>query len=76
MVMKFMDRLNLKELVVALENRGLRQTASYFMDFYGDKKLTVEKVWIDKSFVERHIGPGSLMKDLDCECSTWISCPL
>jgi hypothetical protein len=67
-----MERMNLKELVVALGKRGLGQTASYFMDFYGDKDYTVDKIWIDKSFVERHIGPGSLMQDLECECQTWM----
>ena len=67
-----MDRMNLKELVIALAKRGLNMTASYFMDYYNDPEVTVNKVWIDKSFVKKHIGPGSLMQDLECECQTWM----
>jgi hypothetical protein len=67
-----MKRMNLDQLIPALTERGLKNTASYFSSFYGDEKYTVEKKWIDKSFVQNHIGPGQLFKDLECEVLTWL----
>jgi hypothetical protein len=65
------DRMNLSQLLRALKKRNLNQTASYFSGYAGDENYTVDTVWIDKSFVKRHIGYGQLLKDLECEVITW-----
>ena len=67
------DRMDLRQLVPALLNMGLDQTAYYFQGFAGDSTVTIDNVWIDKGMVERHIGPGSIMKQLECECLTWMA---
>ena len=67
------DRMDLRQLVPALLNMGLDQTAYYFQGFTGDSTVTLDNVWIDKSMVERHIGKNHIMKQLECECLTWMA---
>jgi len=67
------DRMDLRQLIPALHKMGLSQTAYYLQGFTGDSLFTIDNVWIDKGMVERHIGPGSIMKQLECECLTWVS---
>jgi hypothetical protein len=67
------DRMDLRQLIPALHKMGLSQTAYYFQGFTGDSLFTIDNVWIDKGMVERHIGPGSIMKQLEYECLTWMA---
>ena len=67
------NRMDLRQLVPALEELGYPQTADYFKSFVCDSTVTIDNVWIDKSVVERHIGSVDIMRDLECKCVTWMA---
>ncbi len=66
--------MNLPQLVKALKNRRLNRTADFFESFKNDDTVTLDGIWIDKGMVERHIGPGQLMLNLEVEVTTWVEC--
>jgi hypothetical protein len=73
MIKKNVERMHLGQLVEALNKFGFTQTSSYFKGCANDS-VTVDG-WIEKAFVERHIGHGKLMRELECEVCTSIPLP-
>jgi hypothetical protein len=65
-------RMNLPQLTAALRSRCLNRTADYFESFKNDDTVTLDGLYIDKSFVRRHIGSGDLMLNLECEVTSYI----
>lgn len=57
-----MIRMNLNQLVDFMMKQGLGQTAAYFRGCANDS-VTVNG-WIEKDFVKRHIGEGSLWNEI------------
>jgi hypothetical protein len=69
--MKNVARMDLRQVILALQEMGLEQTALYFWDFRGDESCTVDGVWIDANVVRKHIGDRH-MRELECRCTTNI----
>lgn len=65
-----MIRMNLNQLVDYMMKQGLGQTAAYFRGCANDS-VTVNG-WIEKDFVKRHIGEGSLWKEVQCWVTSYI----
>ena len=57
-----MIRMNLNQLVDYMMKQGLGQTAAYFSGCANDS-VTVNG-WIEKDFVKRHVGEGSLWNEI------------
>jgi hypothetical protein len=69
--MKNVARMNLKQVIPALQEMGLRQTALYFWDFRNDESCTVDGGWIEADVIRKHIGDRH-MRELQCRCTTNI----
>ena len=68
-----MIRMNLNQLVDYMMKQGLGQTAAYFNGCANDS-VTVNG-WIEKDFVKRHIGEGSLWNEIQYWVTSHMETP-
>ena len=69
-----MTRMHLNQLVMFFSDRGLRQTASYFLgQFY--ESVTKDGL-IELDFVKRHVGEGDLWREIQSNVTTYIGCEI
>jgi hypothetical protein len=68
--MKNVARMDLRQVILALQEMGLEQTALYFWDLMNDE-LCTDGVWIEAYVVRKHIGDRH-MRELQCRCTTNI----
>ena len=59
-------RMNLRQLVAFFNAQLLTSTASYFQG------CTNEDGWIEEDFVKRHVGEGTMWKEIQANVTTMI----
>lgn len=64
-----MTRMNLRQLVTFFESRNLTATASYFLGCANS--VTVDG-WIEKDFVKRHVGEGSIWLEIQANVTSMV----
>jgi hypothetical protein len=67
-----MNRMNLSQLVNFFASNGYSATSSYFAGCANDS--VTEDGWIDADFVKRHVGEGTLLKEIQANVTTAIGC--
>ena len=66
------NRMHLNQLVMFFSDRGLRQTASYFLGQFHESVTKGGLIELD--FVKRHVGEGQLWREIQSNVTTYIGC--
>lgn len=67
------NRMDIFSVAAFFFKKGMRQTGHFMLGCIIDDSVTLDGKWIDASFVERHVGLGSLLwRELQSTVTTWM----
>jgi hypothetical protein len=66
--------MHLNQLVMFFSDKGLRQTASYFLGHFHEP-VTKDGL-IEADFVKRHVGEGQMWREITANVTSYIGCEI